>query len=393
MKTLLMISNTASMQYQFLLPWTLLLRDMGWDVHIACNFEVGYNSTPERIAQFQQELDALGIRWFQLDFERNALLLHRHRKPLRQLDAILSAQHYDAIHCHSPLGGVLGRIAGKRHGAKLLYTAHGFHFYKGAPLLNWMLYYPTERLLAHWTDALITINQEDFARAQKFHARTLHHIPGAGVALERYRTTSRSRAEMRTELGIPEDAIVFLSIGELNRNKNHAILVDALARLDDPRLLFVHAGSGSPDVLLARAEQRGVSRRVKLIGFREDVPELLHMADVFCFPSKREGLGVAAIEAMAAGLPLLTSDRHGILDYSQNGVTGFACDPDDAAAFASAMQRLADDAAMRRTMGLHNARAAENFELAPVLAQLREIYEETLGAAAPAETPAEAPRA
>lgn len=394
MKTILMVSNTASMQYQFLLPWTLLLREMGYEVHIACNFEEGNNASPERIAQFCAQLDDLGIRRFQIDFDRNALKLHKYKKPLAQLDAILEAQPYEAIHCHSPIGGVCGRIAGKRRGVKVLYTAHGFHFFKGAPLLNWMLFYPAERMLAHWTDTLITINHEDFSRAQNFRAGTICRIPGAGVALERYRTASRSRSDMRAELGIPEDAVVFLSIGELNRNKNHTVLLRALHQLQDPQLHLVIAGTGALMVELAsQAEKLGIADRVHILGFRTDVPELLHMADVFCFPSKREGLGFTAIEAMAAGLPLITSNRHGILDYSKDGITGFACDPEDAEAFADAMRTLAADGTLRRTMGRHNAGAAEAFALETVIAQMRGIYETALGAQeVPAPVPEEAVR-
>ncbi len=380
MKTILMVSNTASMQYQFLLPWTMLLREMGYEVHIACNFEEGNNASAKRIASFRAQLERLGIKAFQIDFDRNALKLHKYRKPLSQLSAILSAQPYEAIHCHSPIGGVLGRIAGKRHGVKVLYTAHGFHFFKGAPLLNWLLFYPAERLLSHWTDTLITINHEDYVHAQKFHADALYRIPGAGVELERYRSTSRSRSEMRAELSIPENAVVFLSIGELNRNKNHTILLRALHSLHDETLHLVIAGTGKlVEELQLQAEKLGIAQQVHILGFREDVPALLHMADVFCFPSKREGLGFTAIEAMAAGLPLITSNRHGILDYSKDGITGFVCDPEDVEGFADAMRTLAEDSVLRKTMGLHNARAAEEFALETVMMQMREIYGKALG--------------
>ncbi len=380
MKTILMVSNTASMQYQFLLPWTMLLREMGYDVHIACNFEEGNNASAQRIASFRAQLEDLGIRSFQIDFDRNALKLHKYRKPLYQLDAILTAQPYEAIHCHSPIGGVLGRIAGKRHGLKVLYTAHGFHFFKGAPLLNWMLFYPAERLLSHWTDTLITINHEDYSRARKFHANALYRIPGAGVELERYRHSDTDRSRMLSQLHIPEDAVVFLSIGELNRNKNHTVLLKALHSLHDETLHLVIAGTGGlEEELKAQAEKLGMAQQVHILGFRDDVPDLLHAADVFCFPSKREGLGFTAIEAMAAGLPLITSNRHGILDYSKDGITGFACDPDDADAFAEAMRTLAEDRTLRRTMGLHNARAAEEFALDTVMTQMRKIYGTALG--------------
>lgn len=374
-----MISNTASMQYQFLLPWSKLLKEMGFEVHIGCNFEKGNNSTPARLAEFRAELDELGIFYHQIDFDRNALKLHKYQKPLHQLEEILNTGGFAAIHCNSPIGGVCGRIAGKRTGVKVLYTAHGFHFFKGASPLHWALFYPAERILSRWTDTLITINHEDYSRAQKFHAAHLYRIPGAGVDLTRYQSAGRSRAEILREFSIPEDAVVFISIGELNSNKNHAVLLRALQKLKNPHLHLVIAGIGTlSDMLYNLAIDCGISEQVHLAGFRTDVSDLLHASDVFCFPSKREGLGFTAIEAMAAGLPLITSDRHGILDYSKDGITGFTCRPDDADAFADAMRTLAEDSVLRKTMGLHNARAAEEFALDTVLLQMREIYRTVL---------------
>lgn len=375
-----MISNTASMQYQFLFPWTQLLREMGYEVHIGCNFEQGNNSTAERIAEFRRLLENEGIPHHQIDFDRNALKLHKFARPLRQIADILALGDFEAIHCHSPIGGVCGRIAGKRAGIKVLYTAHGFHFFKGATPLHWALFYPAEKMLSHWTDTLITINSEDFGRAQHFHAEHLHRISGAGVDLERYRHSEKSRSDVLQEFGIPEDAVVFITIGELNRNKNHAVLLRALQKLNNPHLHLIIAGTGKlADELQALAKDYKISGQVHLAGFRTDVADLLHASDVFCFPSRREGLGFTAIEAMAAGLPLITSNRHGILDYSKDDITGYTCDPEDAVAFADAMRTLAEDRVLRETMGRHNARAAEEFALGTVLSQMKEIYESALG--------------
>ncbi len=381
MKRILMLSNTASMQYQFIYPCTLLLRDMGYEVHIGCNFEEGNNSTPARIALFRGQLEHDEIPYHQIDFDRNALKLHKYAKPLRQIEDILRLGDFEAIHCHSPIGGVLGRFAGKRMGIKVLYTAHGFHFFKGATPMHWALFYPAERLLSHWTDTLITINSEDHARAQDFHAAHLHRISGAGVDLDRYRSFQKPRAVVLQALQIPEDAVVFISIGELNGNKNHAVLIRALQKLHNPHLHLIIAGTGKlADYLHNLAIDCEVSGQVHLTGFRTDVADLLHASDVFCFPSRREGLGFTAIEAMAAGLPLITSNRHGILDYSKDGITGFTCDPDDVSAFADAMRTLAEDSVLRKTMGQHNARAAEEFALDTVMTQMKDIYENALSA-------------
>ncbi len=390
MKRILMISNTASMQFQFLLPWTQLLRDMGCEVHIACNFKEGNNCSEERIVQFREELQSLGIPYTQVDFDRNVRHFGQHRRAVRQLEAILREKPFDLIHCQSPIGGVCGRIAGRRMGVKVLYTAHGFHFFKGAPLMNWMLFYSVEKMLSRWTDTLVTINQEDYARAQKFHAQHTYRIPGAGVNLERFRHAERGRTEVLAECGIPEDAVVFISIGELNKNKNHAVLLRALKRLHNPNLHLLLVGQDKLDGQLAHlADAYGIAPQVHLTGFRTDIADLLHASDVFCFPSRREGLGFTAIEAMAAGLPLITSDRHGILDYSVDGITGFTCHPEDDAAFADAMRTLAEDSVLRKTMGRHNAGAAAAYDIAPVLTQMREIYGDMLDLPATTEQPAQ----
>ena len=390
MKRILMISNTASMQFQFLLPWTQLLREMGCEVHIACNFKEGNNCSQERIAQFCDELQGLGIPYTHVDFDRNVRHFGQHRKAIGQLEAILREKPFDLIHCQSPIGGVCGRVAGRRMGVKVLYTAHGFHFFKGAPLMNWMLFYPVEKMLSRCTDTLVTINREAYARAQKFHAKETYRIPGAGVDLARFRKADRSRTEVLREFSVPEDAVVFISIGELNQNKNHAVLLRALKRLHNPKLHLLLVGQDKLGGRLGQlADTYGIAGQVHLTGFRTDIADLLHASDVFCFPSRREGLGFTAIEAMAAGLPLITSDRHGILDYSVNGITGFTCHPEDDAAFADAMRTLAEDSVLRRTMGRHNAGAAEAYDIAPVLAQMREIYGDLLDLPKTTEQPAE----
>lgn len=368
------------MQYQFLFPWTQLLREMGYEVHIGCNFKEGNNCSEERIREFQAELDALGIPYFQIDFARNGLKLWTYRKPISQMMALSRKYGYAAIHCQTPVGGVCGRFVARKTKAKAIYTAHGFHFFKGAPLFNWLVYYPVERFLSRWTDTLITINREDFSRARKFHAAHTYQISGAGVNLERYRHSSRTRKEVLSELGIPEPCTVFLSIGETNRNKNHSVLIRALASLQRPDIHLVIAGTGRMTEKHEKlAADLGIKLQVHFLGFRKDVPELLHAADVFCFPSRREGLGFTAIEAMAAGLPLITSNRHGILDYSVDGVTGYLRHPDDVKGFAEAMRMLANDTMKRKAMGKYNQDAAKRFAQEKVLAEMQEIYEETLG--------------
>ena len=314
----------------------------------------------------------------QIDFSRSPLSVDN-LKAYGQLKTIIENGDYDIVHCHTPNASVITRLVcrrfRKKNELKVFYTAHGFHFYKGAPLLNWLVYYPVEKVCSRFTDKLITINQEDYALANsRFHAKEVRYVPGMGVDLSRFEGIQVDRAAKRREIGVPEDALLLLSVGELNSNKNHQVIVRALAKVNDPNVHYAIAGMGSKqEALLALADEQGVAERVHLLGYRKDVPELNCSADVFCFPSYREGLGLAAIEAMACGLPIVTSNVHGINDYSIEGVTGYKCAPDDAEGFAEAIGKL-KDRTLREEIGRNNTRFAEKYEIYRINPLLGEVY-------------------
>ena len=321
----------------------------------------------------------LGCVYHHVDFSRSPLS-RDNLKAYKQLKDIVKKGEYDIVHCHTPNASVITRLVckkfRKKNGLKIFYTAHGFHFYKGAPLKNWMIYYPVEKLCARYTDKLITINQEDYALAQKkMKAKEVLYVPGVGVDLTRFQNVTVDKASKRSELGIPEEATVLLSVGELNENKNHQIIIRAMAQLHREDVHYVIAGVGSKsDELKELAQSLGIAERVHLLGYRKDVPELYYTADIFCFPSRREGLGLAAIEGMACGLPIVTSDKHGINDYSTDGVTGYKCDPTDVDGFAKAIGRLSDDTALRESMGKHNVELAEKYDVDHINQMMKDVY-------------------
>jgi len=293
---------------------------------------------------------------------------------------LLTDNEYDFIHCHSPIGGVIARLAAHKKKTPVVYTAHGFHFYKGAPLKNWLVYYPIERYLSRFTDVLITINKEDYSRAKKyFRAGRIEYIPGVGLDIGKFRDVVIDRAAKRKEIGVPEDAFVLVSVGELNRNKNHEVIVKALAKLKNKRIYYVICGSGPLEKYLKNLiTELCLGRHVKLLGYRADIPDILKAADVFAFPSKREGLGLAALEAMASGLPIITSNVHGIVDYSISGITGFTCKPTDIQGFANAIDVLLKDESLRFRMGAHNQEVVQRFELKKALLLMKKIYRKEL---------------
>ncbi len=228
------------------------------------------------------------------------------------------ANNYDIVHCHTPLASMAARIGCKKlrntKNLKVIYTAHGFHFFKGAPLKNWLLYYPLEKICSKWTDALLTINHEDYGLAlKKMRAIKTVYIPGVGIDINHFSSISIDKAKKKREIGLPEDAYVILSVGELNENKNHKIVIQALSKLRQKGCFYVIAGAGGKkNELGCLAQKLGVS--LLLLGLRDDVAELYKMADLYVLPSLREGLNVSVMEALASGLPVLASRIRGNVD-------------------------------------------------------------------------------
>ena len=163
MKRVLMLASVASMIDQFNMPNIVLLQKLGYQVDVACNFIEGNTCSDERVAELKQKLQDMHVRCCQIDFARNIKHMGQNMRALRQVEGLMKQNGYVFCHCHSPIGGVVARIAGHRTKTKVIYTAHGFHFYQGAPVMNWLVYYPVEKMLSRWTDVLITINHEDYA--------------------------------------------------------------------------------------------------------------------------------------------------------------------------------------------------------------------------------------
>lgn len=291
---------------EFHIPYLKMCKEMGWETAVVARND--YLNPEECVIPY---CDA----YYDAPFERNPVKT-ANIKAYQQLKRIIDDGNYDIIHCHTPVGAALTRLAAsdaRKRGSKVFYTAHGFHFYEGAPIINWIVYYPAERWLAHKTDVLITINREDYERAKTFKAGRVEYIPGVGIDIRKFQRYEKSREEKRNELGIPLDATVLLSVGEVNRNKNHQIVIEALP--DFPDAYYVICGQGPlMNDLRALAQKRGVGGRLILPGYRTDIKDFYGMADIFVFPSLREGLPVALMEAMAAELPCVAGRNRGTLD-------------------------------------------------------------------------------
>ncbi len=339
----------------------------GHTVDLACN------KTGSVVLGYYEDL---GCKIFPLSCSRSPLS-KGNLTAIKEIKALVRDGSYDIVHCHTPIAAACTRFACKKlrkSGLRVIYTAHGFHFYKGAPKKNWMIFYPVEKLCARYTDTLITINQEDYERScRKFKTNTLY-IPGVGVNTERFSSVPCDRAEKRRELGIPEDAFLLISVGELNANKNHSIIIDALAKLENQNIYYIIAGEGNlNDTLSEKAKALGLEERIKLLGYRNDIAELCHAADTFVFPSLREGLPVSMIEAMSCSLPCIASLIRGCEDLiDEQG--GFLISPRDAAAFAEKISALESSQSMRSAIGEYNREKAKTFNVDAINKKMYEIY-------------------
>lgn len=311
-KKFLIVAHYSRFLVQFEMNNVKILQDMGYEVHYATNYqqEDMYADAPQRIRN-------AGVILHQIDFVRSPYLVSANIKAYRQLKDLMKEERFDGVHCHTPMAGVLARLAANAtHTRPVLYTAHGFHFYKGCPIQNKLIYETAERFMARYTDALITINEEDYQAAQTFALRgKAYKIPGVGVDVEKIQNMQVDRAEKRKELGVPEDAFVVISVGELIHRKNHIAVIRALKNINIQKLYYVICGSGKLDAYLKEEVKKlGIEDKVLFAGFRSDVIELMDSADLFCFPSLQEGLPVALMEAMAVGMPCIASKIRGNVD-------------------------------------------------------------------------------
>lgn len=323
----LMLASVASMIDQFNIPNIQLLQSLGYKVDVVADFSNNPGTiTKERAELLQRKLGDMGVKVIDIPIPRTinpSIILTAYKK----ISVLLETEHYNLIHCHSPIGGALCRIAANKertHGTKVIYTAHGFHFYDGAPLKNWLLFYPIEKFLSKWTDVLITINKEDYKRAvNSFNAKKTFYVPGVGVDISKFSICKVDKEKKRAEIGVKPDDFVLLSVGELSVRKNQKIIIESLGKMKQEgtigNIVYLIVGKGElQKIFQTLIEKHGLQDHVKLLGFRSDVADLLHVADLFVFPSLQEGLPVALMEAMASGIPCLASKIRGNTDLLDN---------------------------------------------------------------------------
>ena len=363
----LIVATVADFITAFEMNDIFILQSLGYEIHCATNFNA---------ATQEKKMDEKKVKKHQIDFSRSPFS-KENVTAYRQMKDLLEKEKFDVVHCHTPMGGVLARIATRKYGkksVKVIYTAHGFHFFKGAPLKNWLVYYPVEKICSYLTDVLITINKEDYALAQrKMHAKSVVYIPGVGVDLNKFSVGISGRAKKRKELGIPEDAFLLLSVGELSPRKNHQIVIKALAELKKEDIYYCIAGQGAEEEHLKELiVKNNLQKNVKLLGFRSDISELLKAADFFILPSLQEGLSVALMEAMASGLPVVCSQIRGNVDLIDER-DGRCFDPYSIEDCREAIESLLEKDL--KEIGNYNAERVKEFGIDNVSQKMRKIYE------------------
>ena len=341
--------------------------------------DIATNEDEHKVADCYREW---GCRIHQINTSRSSLN-KKNLKVIKEIKKITQENEYDIVHCHTPVAAFLTRIACRslrKQGTKVFYTAHGFHFYKGAPLLNWLVYYPVEKVCAQLTDLLITINKEDYALAQKEFKKAgkISYVQGVGIDVERFARTDNTLEkanDFRKKLNLPDEDFLIISIGELNDNKNHQVVLNALSHLKNEHIHYAIAGIGDKhDHLIELAESLGLKDRFHLLGYVNDIPSLCHGANLFCFPSIREGLPVSVMEAMAAGLPLIVADARGSRDCCVNGVNGIICSPFSEEDFASAIETIINSPSLREAFSQQNIIDSKTYDISIVNESMKQLY-------------------
>ena len=368
MKKVLFTSHVANF-VKFNKPFMKWFQEQGWEVHYASLDE-------EEIPYCDQH--------FKVDFNRSPYSFDNVRAYF-QLKKILKREHYDLIHCHTPMGGVVTRLAAKsfrKKGTKVLYTAHGFHFYKGAPKRNWLLYYNMERFLARYTDCIITMNEEDYqaASAPKFGAKCVKKIDGVGVDLSRFHPVSaEEKSALRKEYGFQDEDFILIYVAEMIPRKNHAFLLEQMGELKKqiPTVKLILYGRG--DLLEQHqvyVEQQGLSSVVLFMGYRTDVDKLFQLADVDVSPSFQEGLPINMIEAMASGLPVVCSKIRGQVDLVKNGFLFFLDSVDAGRDFVDRVKQIYLNDELRASIGKKGVEVAQRYSVEQAVEKMAGIYRE-----------------
>lgn len=373
----LIVASLAGFIRSFLTHDIELLQEKGFEVHCAAN--INHPGAEGMIDYFKKH----NVIFHQIDFSSYRPLSSETLKSYYEIKKLRDTYNFEIVHCHTPIVGVLVREAFKRNrkkGCKVIYTTHGFYFHKRSTKKTWLIFYNIEKLMSKYCDAIITINYEDYKNALTMHCNNVFHINGVGVDTQKFREANIDRNSYRKLIGVNDGDIMILSVGELSKRKNQKVVIEAMGLLNNPRLILIHCGNAmngeaTTDEIIELAKKLNV--RVKLLGLRNDIPQICKCADIGTISSTREGLGLAGIEMLASGLPLVASSVHGILDYMKDGKNGFLASPYSRDEFASGISKLLDKN-IRQKMKKDCVESALPFDKSVSYKQMSDIYNRLL---------------
>ncbi|MGP4074886.1 glycosyltransferase family 4 protein [Halobacillus sp. K22] len=361
----------ATVDYHFQLfhlPYLKWFKEEGWEVHVAANGNI--------------QLPYVDVK-YDIPIQRSPLA-QKNIEAYKTLRHLMDETHYQIVHCHTPMGGTLARLAARtarKKGTKVIYTAHGFHFCKGSPLSNWLLYYPIEWKLASYTDCLITINQEDYQLAKKrFKTKHIEHVHGVGVDTDELKPLStKEKMEARKSYGYKPDDFLLFYAAEFNKNKNQKLLIQALTLLkkDVPQARLLLAGEGeTSNDCKELTKKLGVAHMVEFLGYRNDTRELVAMCDAVAASSLREGLPVNIMEAMACSIPVVAINNRGHRELVKDNVNGWVLPKNDVPEFSKKLKSIADFADVKENLGINGRSMILNkYSTNKVIKQNSRVYQ------------------
>ena len=368
MKKVLFSATVDAHILAFHIPFLKYFKEHGYEVHVATN-------GTEEIPYCDKKIV--------IPFERSPFKINN-LKAIKELRKVIQKEHYDIIHTHTPMGSVVTRLAAKkarRNGTRVIYTAHGFHFFKGAPLLNWCLFYPVEKYLSKYTDTLILINQEDYQRAKKKFkkCKDIKYVPGVGIDEEKFdfQMSEKEKLEFRKSLGLKKDDFVLIYPAELNKNKNQILLIEAMEGLVKkyPNIKLLLPGKDSYHGYYQKiVAEKNLCDHIFFLGFRKDIPELLKISDLAVASSLREGLPVNIMEAMHVGLPIVATDCRGNRDLVKDGENGYIVEQ-DRELFRDRILELYTNPSKYERFSKKNSIVIKDYRLDFILEQMVRIYE------------------
>lgn len=337
MKKALIVSNSSGLVTQFLKNDIELLLKNGYSVDVACNTDYPDTNTNDFFNQYCDEI-------FHIPFPIRKIEPKLILKSYIELKKVLRNGEYSVLHCHSTIAAVIARQCTRRYKNKLkvIYTSHGFPFYKGSNGMKAKVFKVIENFYSKYTDAIITICNEDYLNAKEMHCKIVRIMHGVGVDVDKFYNLQIDREEYRKKLGFTDCDKVILSVGELNTNKNHKVVIEAISNLNDHNIVYAICGREVTEIGKKKELQQLANKlnvRLVFLGFRKDIPEVCYSSDIGALPSYKEGLGLSGIEMLATGLPIVGSDRQGIKDYVLDGITGYLANPECSDSFSDAIKK------------------------------------------------------